>query len=86
MNQPSACWVQKAFGKSPDSAQNSTRFKFAPDGGRRGEFGSGQVVYGTDTPYKWLSNVDLVLKAPFLKDSEKEAILSGNLMKLLKIS
>lgn len=50
------------------------------------EFGVSQVVYGTDTPYKWLSTVDLVLKAPFLKDSEKEAILSGNLMKLLKIS
>jgi hypothetical protein len=30
--------------------------------------------------------VDLILKAPFLKDAEKEAILSGNLMKLLKIT
>ena len=50
------------------------------------EFGANQIVYGTDTPYKWLSTVDLILKAPFLKDSEKEAILGGNLMKLLKIS
>jgi len=49
------------------------------------EFGASQVVYGTDTPYKWLATVDLILKASFLKDSEKEAILSGNLMRLLKI-
>jgi aminocarboxymuconate-semialdehyde decarboxylase len=50
------------------------------------EFGPSQIVYGTDTPYKWLATVDLILKAPFLKDTEKEAILGGNLMKLLKIS
>ena len=50
------------------------------------EFGATQIVYGTDTPYKWLATVDLILKAPFLKDSEKEAILGGNLIKLLKIS
>ena len=49
------------------------------------EFGASQIVYGTDTPYKWLSTVDLILKAPFLKDAEKEAILGGNLMKLLRI-
>src|SRR3989454_1723612 len=49
------------------------------------EFGASQIVYGTDTPYKWLSTVDLILKAPFLKDGEKEAILGGNLMKLLRI-
>jgi aminocarboxymuconate-semialdehyde decarboxylase len=50
------------------------------------EFGASQVVYGTDTPYKWLSTIDLIVKSPSLKDAEKEAILSGNLMKLLKIS
>ena len=49
------------------------------------EFGASQIVYGTDTPYKWLSTVDLILKAPFLKDGEKEAILGGTLMKLLRI-
>src|SRR5438132_4535280 len=49
------------------------------------EFGASQVVYGTDTPYKWLATVDLILKATFLKDSEKEAILGGNLMRLLRI-
>ena len=50
------------------------------------EFGPSQIVYGTDTPYKWLSTVDLILRASFLKDAEKEAILGGNLMKLLRIT
>jgi aminocarboxymuconate-semialdehyde decarboxylase len=49
------------------------------------EVGIGQVVYGTDIPFNWPVGVDLILKAPFLKDPEKEAILSGNLLKLLKI-
>ncbi len=49
------------------------------------EFGVSQIVYGTDTPFKWLATVDLILKAPFLKDAEKEAILGGNLIKLLKL-
>ena len=49
------------------------------------EFGSNQIVYGTDTPYNWPAAVDLILKATFLKDAEKEAILGGNLMKLLRI-
>ena len=50
------------------------------------EFGANQIVYGTDTPYNWPVGVDLILKATFLKDSEKEAILGGNLMRLLRIS
>src|SRR5947209_4675226 len=50
------------------------------------EFGAGQIVYGTDTPYKWLATVDLILNAPSLQDAEKEAILGGNLMKLLRIT
>jgi aminocarboxymuconate-semialdehyde decarboxylase len=49
------------------------------------EMGVGQIVYGTDVPFNWPVTVDLVLDAPFLSDAEKEAILSGNLMKLLKI-
>jgi predicted TIM-barrel fold metal-dependent hydrolase len=48
--------------------------------------GVGQIVYGTDNPFNWPVKVDLVLDAPFLNNTEKEAILSGNLMKLLKIS
>ena len=49
------------------------------------EVGIGQVVYGTDIPFNWPVTVDLVLNAPFLSDADKEAILSGNLAKLLRI-
>ena len=50
------------------------------------ETGVSQVVYGTDIPFNWPVTVDLVLKAPFLNDAQKEAILGGNLMKLLRIT
>jgi len=49
------------------------------------ELGSGQVVFGTDMPFQWFSNVDLVVNAPFLSDAQKEAILGGTLTKLLRI-
>lgn len=49
------------------------------------EVGSGQVVFGTDEPFNWQSNVDLVLNSPSLNDSQKEAILGGTLVKLLHI-
>ncbi len=49
------------------------------------ELGVSQIVYGTDIPYKWPDSVDIVLHAPFLKDAEKEAILGGNLIKLLRL-
>jgi aminocarboxymuconate-semialdehyde decarboxylase len=50
------------------------------------EMGVGQVVYGTDVPFNWPVTVDLVLNASFLSDFDKEAILSRNLMKLLRIA
>ena len=50
------------------------------------EAGAAQVVYGTDVPYDWPVTIDLVLNAPFLSDADKEAILGGNLRRLLKIS
>jgi aminocarboxymuconate-semialdehyde decarboxylase len=50
------------------------------------EMGVGQIVYGTDNPFNWPVTVDLVLNAPFLTDADKEAILSGNLRRLLKIA
>ena len=50
------------------------------------EMGVSQIVYGTDNPFNWPVTVDLVLDAPFLNDAEKEAILGGNLMKLLRIT
>jgi aminocarboxymuconate-semialdehyde decarboxylase len=49
------------------------------------ETGVSQVVYGTDIPYNWPETLDLILKASFLKDAEKEAILGGNLIKLLRL-
>jgi aminocarboxymuconate-semialdehyde decarboxylase len=49
------------------------------------EMGVGQIVYGTDVPFNWPVTVDLVLRATFLSDADKEAILSGNLRKLLRI-
>ena len=50
------------------------------------EMGVDQVVYGTDNPLNWPVTVDLVLDAPFLNDAEKEAILGGNLIRLLRIT
>src|SRR5215471_5675466 len=50
------------------------------------EVGPNQIVYGTDIPYNWPAPVDLILQATYLKDAEKEAILGGNLMKLLRIA
>jgi aminocarboxymuconate-semialdehyde decarboxylase len=60
---------------------------FSPEGLRHlvAEVGVGQIVYGTDVPFNWPVTVDLVLEAPFLSDADKEAILNGNLTKLLRI-
>jgi aminocarboxymuconate-semialdehyde decarboxylase len=49
------------------------------------EVGVSQLVYGTDYPFDWPVGIDFVLNAPFLSDAEKEAILGGNLVKLLRI-
>jgi aminocarboxymuconate-semialdehyde decarboxylase len=50
------------------------------------EAGVGQIIYGTDVPFNWPVTVDLVLNATHLNDAEKEAILSTNLMKLLRMA
>ena len=50
------------------------------------EVGVGQIVYGTDVPFNWPVTVDLVLNATWLSDADKEAILSGNLRRLLRIT
>lgn len=50
------------------------------------EVGVSQIVYGTDIPFNWPVTVDLILRATFLNNAEKEAILSGNLTKLLRIA
>jgi aminocarboxymuconate-semialdehyde decarboxylase len=49
------------------------------------EVGIPHIVYGTDYPYDWPIGIDFILKAPFLSNSEKEAILGGSLIKLLRI-
>jgi aminocarboxymuconate-semialdehyde decarboxylase len=50
------------------------------------EVGISQIVYGTDYPFDWPVGVDFVLKAPFLSDADRIAILSGNASRLLRIT
>ncbi len=50
------------------------------------EMGASQVVYGTDIPYNWPDTLDLIINASYLSDAEKEAIVGGNLLKLLRIT
>ena len=55
------------------------------------EMGASQVVYGTDirspnmTAPDWPDTLDLILDAPSLSNDEKEAIVGGNLVALLRI-
>jgi len=50
------------------------------------EVGVDHMFYGTDYPFDWPVGVDFVLNATFLSNAEKEAILGGNLVKLLRIT
>jgi aminocarboxymuconate-semialdehyde decarboxylase len=50
------------------------------------ETGVSQVVYGSDMPYLWPDTIDVIVDAPFLRNAEKEAILGGNLLKLLRLA
>ena len=50
------------------------------------EMGVSQVVFGTDVPFNWPVTVDLIVNASFLSNAEKEQILGGNLVKLLRIT
>ena len=49
------------------------------------EVGAGQIMYGTDMAFNWPDGIDEVLRADYLSDEEKEAILGGTLAGLLKI-
>jgi len=49
------------------------------------EVGADHIFYGTDYPFDWPVGIDFVLNASFLSNSQKEAILGGNLVKLLRI-
>jgi len=50
------------------------------------EMGASQIVYGTDIPFHWPDTLDLILDASYLTNEEKEAIVGGNLIKLLRIT
>jgi aminocarboxymuconate-semialdehyde decarboxylase len=59
---------------------------FSPEGVRHlvAEMGPTQVVYGTDMPYVWPDTVDAILEAE-IPNPHKEAVLGGNLAKLLRL-
>jgi len=59
---------------------------FSPEAVRHlvAEMGASQVVYGTDIPLVWPDTVDAILGAQ-ITDAEKEAVLGGNLIKLLRL-
>jgi aminocarboxymuconate-semialdehyde decarboxylase len=50
------------------------------------EAGVSQLMYGTDYPFDWPVGIDFVLNASFLSNADKQAILGGNAMKLLRIN
>ncbi|HEU5254831.1 MAG TPA: amidohydrolase family protein [Vicinamibacterales bacterium] len=50
------------------------------------EVGAGQMVYGTDYPFDWPVGIDFILNAKFLSNADKEAMLGGNAMKMLRIT
>ena len=50
------------------------------------QVGADHIFYGTDYPFDWPVGVDFILKASLLNNAQKEAILGGNLVKLLKIT
>jgi aminocarboxymuconate-semialdehyde decarboxylase len=50
------------------------------------EVGASQIVYGSDMPYEWPDTIDIIATSPTLSNSDKTAILSGNLARLLSIS
>ena len=61
---------------------------FTNDGLRHlvAEMGISQVVYGTDIPFGWPAPIDFIVNHPTLSNTEKEQVLGGNLLKLLKIT
>jgi aminocarboxymuconate-semialdehyde decarboxylase len=50
------------------------------------EVGVDHLFYGTDYPFDWPVGIDFVLNARFLTSAQKEQILGGNLIKLLRMN
>jgi aminocarboxymuconate-semialdehyde decarboxylase len=50
------------------------------------EMGPSQVVYGSDMPFNWPDMIPFIVDAKWLSDADKEAILGGNLIRMLKIA
>jgi aminocarboxymuconate-semialdehyde decarboxylase len=49
------------------------------------EMGVSQVVYGSDMPFNWPDMIPIIVDAKYLSNDDKEAILGGNLVRMLKI-
>ena len=49
------------------------------------EMGASQVVFGTDIPFNWPVTLDTIVNASVFDNAQKEAILGGNLIKLLRL-
>jgi aminocarboxymuconate-semialdehyde decarboxylase len=60
---------------------------FREDGLRHlvAEVGFDHMFYGTDYPFDWPVGIDFILNSKAITDAQKEAILGGNLIKLLQI-
>ena len=50
------------------------------------EVGASRIVYGSDMPYEWPDTIDIIATTHSLKDTQKLAILGGNLARLLRIA
>ena len=50
------------------------------------EMGANNLVYGSDMPFNWPDTIDIVVNASYLSNAQKEAILGGNLISMLKIT
>jgi aminocarboxymuconate-semialdehyde decarboxylase len=82
------CIIKKKPSEYMKSQILADTMVFTEDGLRHlvAEMGAGQVVFGTDIPFGWPVNVDYVINDKTLTNAEKEQILGGNLLKLLRIT
>lgn len=82
------CIIQKKPSEYMRSQILADTMVFTEDGLRHlvAEMGPSQVVFGTDIPFGWPVNVDYVVNHPAVSNADKEAILGGNLLKLLRMT